>query len=179
MQPLYRYEGNSLLPLLWRAASPSISLLDWARSKIKTPWNSKASWVFQEDYTDWSRSKMLGHNVLWCVTPGFGKQAILQALYTWIETPTICGHIFIIPRIMQREFGRVSKNVLFLGQHTDLPLPFTLLVPFVLLYIPPFDRSYQYELLREKQRLDVPPSEPTPSWIREEISQLQRMSLPM
>ena len=113
MQPLYRYEGNSLLPLLWRAASPSTSLLDWAQSKIKTPWNSTATWLFQEDYTDWSRSKMLGHNVLWCVTPGFGKQAILQALYTWIETPTICGHIFIIPRIMQREFGRVSKMCCF------------------------------------------------------------------
>ena len=80
---------------------------------------------------------------------------------------------------MQREFGRVSKNVVFLGQYTDLPLPFTLLVPFVLLYIPPFDRSHEYELLRAKQRLDVPPSEPTPSWIQKEIDQLQRLSLPM
>jgi hypothetical protein len=122
---------------------------------------------------------MLGRNVLWCVTPGFGKQAILQALYTWIETPTSCGHIFIIPRIMQREFGRVSKYVLFLGQHTDLPLPFTLLVPFVLLYIPPFDRPREYELLRAKQRLDVSPSEPIPSWIQKEIDQVQRLSLSM
>ena len=179
IQPLYRYEGNSLLPLLWRAASPSTPLLNWALSKIKTPWNSTASWIFHEDYTDWSRSKMLGQNVLWCVTPGFGKQAILQALYTWIETPTQCGHIFIIPRIMQREFGRVSKNVLYLGQHTDLPLSFTLLVPFVLLYIPPFNRSHEYELLRAKQRLDIPATEPIPSWIQSDIDQLQRLSLPM
>ena len=66
-----------------------------------------------------------------------------------------------------------------LGQYTDLPLPFTLLVPFVLLYIPPFDRSHEYELLRAKQRLDTPSSEPIPSWIQEDIDHLQRLSLPM
>ena len=122
---------------------------------------------------------MLGQNVLWCVTPGFGKQAILQALYTWIETPTKCGHIFIIPRIMQRDFGRVSKNVLYLGQYTDLPLPFTLLVPFVLLYIPPFNRSHEYDTLRTKQRLDISSPESIPPWIQSDIDQLQRMSFSM
>ena len=179
LQPLYKYEGNALLPLLWRAASPSTPLLNWALSKIKLPWDSTAKWLFQEDYTNWSRTKMLGQNVLWCVTPGFGKQAILQALYTWIETPTKCGHIFIIPRIMQRDFGRVSKNVLYLGQYTDLPLPFTLLVPFVLLYIPPFNRSHEYDTLRTKQRLDISSPESIPPWIQSDIDQLQRMSFSM
>ena len=122
---------------------------------------------------------MLGCNGLWCLTPGFGKQAILQALYTWVETPTLCGHIFIIPRIMQREFGRVSKFVLFFGQHFDLPLPFVPLVPFVLLYIPPFNRNHEYNHIRERQRLDSSPSKSIPSWIQKDIDRLLRMSLPM
>ena len=179
LQPLYKYEGNSLLPLLWRAATPSQQLLDWALTKINLPWESNAKWLFHEDYTDWSRSKILGCNGLWCLTPGFGKQAILQALYTWVETPTLCGHIFIIPRIMQREFGRVSKFVLFFGQHFDLPLPFVPLVPFVLLYIPPFNRSHEYDRIREKQRLDSSSSKPILSWIQRDIDRLLRVSLPM
>ena len=119
---------------------------------------------------------MINHNVLWCVSPGFGKQAILQALYTWVETPTTCGHIFIIPRVIQREFGRVSKFVLFHGQHTDLPLPFTPVVPFLLFYIPPFDRHVIYQQNREKQQLDLSPSRPMPFWIRKEVDKLHRLS---
>ena len=115
---------------------------------------------------------------MWCVTPGFGKQAMLQALYTWVETPTICGHIFIIPRILQREFGRVSKFVIFQGQYYDLPLPFSPLVPFVLFYIPPFNRQREHLINREKQRLDTSAPHPIPRWIKKEIDELHRVSYP-
>ena len=179
LQSLYEYEGNSLLPLLWRAATPSHHLLQWALQTISIPWESNSTWIYQSDYTDWSRSNLIGHNVLWCVTPGFGKQAILQGLYSWSETPTCCGHIFIIPRIMQREFGRVSKFVVFSGQYTDLPLPFVPLVPFVLMYVPPFNRYNEHQINREKQRLDVSSPHPIPSWIKKDIDRLQRVSLPL
>ena len=71
LQPLYKYEGNSLLPLLWRAATPSQQLLDWALIKINLPWESNSKWLFHEDFTNWSRSIMLGCNGLWCLTPDF------------------------------------------------------------------------------------------------------------
>ena len=132
LQSLYEYEGNSLLPLLWRAATPSHYLLQWALQTISIPWESNSTWIYQSDYTDWSRSNLIGHNVLWCVTPGFGKQAILQGLYSWSESPTCCGHIFIIPRIMQREFGRVSKFVVFLDNILICPYPLCLLYPLFL-----------------------------------------------
>ena len=110
------------------------------------------------------------------MTPSFAKQAILQALYTWLETPTVCGHIFIIPRILQREFGRVSKFVLFHGHYIDLPLPFAPLVPFLLFYIPPFDRQHVYNFAREKQRLDTPTNDHMPPWLRREVDWLHRVS---
>lgn len=178
LQPFYEYEGNTLLPLLWRPAIPSNSLLLWALNKLGTQWESKSKWIFQTDYSNWSRGLMIGHNILWCVSPGFGKQAILQALYTWVETPTICGHIFIIPRILQREFGRVSKFVLFQGQYNDLPLPFSPLVPFVLFYIPPFNRLREHHLNRQKQRLDTPTPHSIPKWIQKDINELHRVSYP-
>ena len=70
---LRQYDGHKLLPLLWWAASPSFQLLTWTQQKIDTPWNTSTQWLFQTDNSDWSRSKMLQHNVLWCVTPSFGK----------------------------------------------------------------------------------------------------------
>ena len=176
IQALNKYKGNLLLPLLWRPAIPSSTLLSWAQKQLDHSWNSCNEWMYQTDYSDWSRSRMLGHNCLWCVSPGFAKQAILQALYTWVETPTECGHIFIIPRILQREYGRVSKFVLFHGQHTDLPLPFEPLVPFVLFYIPPFDRHLVYRNYREKLRMDASTPHSIPTWIQKEIDNLHRVS---
>ena len=147
---------------------------------INTPvYPSIISWHFKTDMTDWTRSAMLNSFVFWCPSPGFAKQAILQALSVWIETPTSCGHIFLVPRILQRDFGRLSKFVVYHGQYDNLPLPFTPIVPFVLYYIPPFDRQKTYHLqrAREDKRMDIPPDS-IPSWIRKEIDCLLRLSSP-
>ena len=165
-----------ILPLLWRPAVPSCPLLTWSQEKINKVWGSHKDWIFQTDFSDWARSKILGHNCLWCVSPGFAKQAMLQSLYAWVECPTKCGHIFVIPRILQREYGRISKFVLFQGQHTDLPLPFKPLVPFLLFYIPPFDRHLEYSDNRDKERMDTTSHNPIPTWIQKDIDKLQRMS---
>ena len=52
---------------------------------------------------------------------------------------------FIIPRMLQREYGRLSKFVIYSGQFEDSPLSFTPLAPFVLYYIPPFNRREIYQ----------------------------------
>ena len=176
LQRLHKYEGNMILPLLWRPAVPSFPLLSWSQGKLEKAWGSHRDWIFQTDFSDWSRSKILGRNCLWCVSPGFAKQAILQSLYAWVESPTNCGHIFVIPRILQREYGRISKFVLFQGQHTDLPLPFDPLVPFLLFFIPPFDRHLEYSNNRDKERMDSSSPNPIPNWIQKDIDKLQRMS---
>ena len=179
MQALGYHNSNSLIPLLWRAAPPTSFLIDWTLNILPPVYPTNTSWLIQTDATDWTRSSMLGQFVFWCPSPGFAKQAILQALSIWVETPTCSGHIFLIPRILQRDFGRLSKFVLYHGQYTNLPLPFTPLVPFVLYYIPPFDRlqSYHHQREQEAGRLDIPPDS-VPSWIRQEIDCLLRLSSP-
>ena len=127
------------------------------------------------DFSDWTRSKMLNAYVFWCPSPSFARQAILQALSIWVENPTQSGHVFLIPRILQRDFGRLSKFVVFHGQLTDMPLPFTPLVPFILYYLLPFDhRSTYLKQIESSHKLD-PPSEPLPLWIRAEIEHLHRL----
>ena len=120
---------------------------------------------------------MLRQSVFWYISPAFTRQAILQALSIWIESPTTCGHIFLIPRIFQRDFGRLSKFVLYAGQHDSLPIPFTPVVPFVLYFIPPFNRRQKFEeqLIRSQQQLDIPPI-PLPFWIQNEITNLHGLS---
>ncbi len=122
---------------------------------------------------------MLQRSVFWCISPAFARQAMLQALAVWIETPTECGHIFLVPRIFQRDFGRISKFVLYAGQYTSLPIPFTPIVPFVLYYIPPYDRRRKFEeqLHQLQQQLDKPPI-PLPFWIKNEIANLHGLSTP-
>ena len=117
---------------------------------------------------------MIGQSVMWCVSPSFVRQAILQALAAWVESPIDICHIFIVPRILQRDFGRLSKFVIFGGQYTNLPLPFTPLVPFVVYFLPPFDR------LRTYQRQIASPMDTSPNlvplWVQQEINGLLRLS---
>ena len=122
---------------------------------------------------------MLQQSVLWCVSPAFARQAILQALSIWIESPTTCGHIFLIPRIFQRDYGRLSKFVMYAGQYNSLPVPFTPIVPFVLYFLPPFNRRQKFSEQQEQQhrQLDTPPIA-IPFWIKEEIANLHGLSTP-
>jgi len=43
------------------------------------------------------------------------------ALMVWVELSLDTEHVFVVPQIMQREYGRVSKHIEFLGQFTDAP----------------------------------------------------------
>ena len=179
MQALGSHRSNSLIPLLWRAATPTTALLQWVLSILPVCYPSNASWVFQTDMGNWTKTNMINKCVLWCPSPSFARQEFLQAISMWIETPTTCGHIFLVPRILQRQYGRLSKFILYHGQHDNLPLPFTPLVPFVLYYIPPFNRLdvYRHQRERERNRMDTPP-DTVPSWIRKEIERLLRVSAP-
>ena len=177
MQSLGSYQSNTLVPLLWRSAPATTETLSWALSILPPHWSSSTKWILHHDSTDWSRTPMLGRSILWCISPSFARQAILQALAVWIECPTSSGHIFVVPRLLQRDFGRLSKFVLFGGQFVDLPLPFIPLVPFVLYYVPPFNRRtiYTAQQLKQEQHLDTP-TIPIPSWVQQQIDTMQRLS---
>ena len=177
MQPLASNLSNGLIPLLWRAAPASPSTLNWALDKLPLQLPNSTTWTYQSDFSDWSQSLMIHQSVLWCISPSFARQAILRALSTWVESPTTSCHIFLVPRLLQRDFGRLSKFVIFSGQYIDLPLPFTPLVPFVLYFLPPFDRNSVYQQQLQQQSVDKT-SNNVPSWIQREIDGLLRVSAP-
>ena len=177
MQPLASHPSNSLIPLLWRAAPASTTTLDWVLDTIPCNFPPFTTWTMQSDFSNWSQSQMINQSILWCISPSFARQAILRALSSWVESPTTSCHIFLVPRILQRDFGRLSKFVIFCGQYIDLPLPFTPLVPFVLYFLPPFDRHSVYQHHQQQQSMDKA-SNHVPSWIQSEINGLLRVSAP-
>ena len=180
MQALESHRSDSLIHFLWRAASPTPNLLPWTLSRIFPFYSSNTSWMLQTNFSDWDRSLMLNKSILWCLFPRFSRQAILQALSIWVESPTSCGHNFLVPKILQHDFGRLSKLVIYNGQYDSLPLSFTPIVPFVLYCIPPFKRMeicHHHQRQQEANRLDTPYNT-VPSCIRKEIDYLLRVSSP-
>ena len=176
MQCLARNPSDGLIPLLWRSAPATSSVLQWVLSILPPVFSMSTSWLYRTDFSNWSRSLLIGKSVLWSLSPSFARQGFLQAISSWIESPTTSGHIFIVPRILQRDFGRLSKFITFGGQYTNLPLPFVPLVPFVVYYITPFDRqrAFQHQITSS---VDTP-SNHMPTWIQEEINGLLRVSAP-
>ena len=179
IQALSSYESNSFVPMLWRAAPPIQYILQWCLSVVPIQSIPSTSRIIQTDFSDWSRTPILCRSVLWCVSPSVARQAILQALYVWVEAPSSSGHIFLVSRILQRDYGRLSKFVLVGGQFDNLPLPFIPLVPFVVYYIPPFDHRAIYEKQRHQliNHVDTSPIH-MPAWIRQEIDSMLRVSAP-
>jgi hypothetical protein len=103
--------------------------------------------------------------VIWNLTPTLARQAFSTAAMVWVEAPWYSSQIFLAPCIMQRDFGRVNKNIILVGHFWQLPLPadFQPLVPFLIFCLPPFVRSLPSFTIRE---LDKPPSVPYPKWVR-------------
>jgi hypothetical protein len=61
----------------------------------------------------------------------------------WVEPPWDSSHLFLVPRIHQKIFGRVNKHVEFIGKFKEIPWgrAHSHFVPFVMYYLPPFVRS--------------------------------------
>ncbi len=172
--------SDGILPLLniWRPAECSPALLAWALATANVPNTYRLRpWLFRQDLDDWSLTPLLHRFTFWCPSPHFGKQCILQALAAWVESPFDSGHLFLIPRIMQRDFGRVHKHVKFIGVFWDVPLTFTPVVPFLLFYLPPFNRlaAYLEKSDAAANRVDTGPPLRPPTWVKQQIETLQRM----
>ena len=80
---------------------------------LEVPWHAVGN------YDNWSLDALLDKYCLWTVSPSLGRQAMTQAALAWSESPLQSAHIFVLPRIFQREFGRVNKYYEFLGQYDD------------------------------------------------------------
>ena len=172
-----------LLRELFRPAVPSDALLSWmfeAVNVLPLP-RDPDLWSFHTDTSTWSSEMLLLGNHCWCVSPFIGRQAIITALQHWIEFPTCSSHVFIIPRLLQRSFGRISKHVQFVGVFSSVPCGFIPLVDFVILYLPYFDRLKNFVSQNhspfddDAAVVDTRPKS-TPRWIKQQLTNLRGLA---
>lgn len=157
---------------LFRWAPPSDKILDWALRLSKDP-TPASQWAWRDPTADWSLTPLVNSHTIWTLGPHTARQAMTQAVLAWVESPLASSHLFIVPRFMQRDFGRVNSHFSFLGQHLDVPLPvdFGPLVPFLLFHLPAFNRHTQ-----ELRPLDSTPKPSPPWWVRQEVEHVRGLS---
>jgi hypothetical protein len=151
---------------------PSLSLTEWALSHIGIQKEHAAWWNVETDTSLWAPQNVMHAHTLWVLSPGLARQGFTYAIVAWVESPWDISHLFLVPMIQQRSFGRVNKHVEFIGQFKEIPWGRTHshLVPFVLYYLPPFLRS-----LKTSSDDGMYPSSKmrAPQWVRDQVEHLR------
>jgi hypothetical protein len=105
---------------------------------------------------DWSWNRIGNHVTIWNPAPELTHQALTTFLDLWVEKSSTTAAIFMIPRILQRDWGFLSKHVIELGVFDPRDLPWGCrshsLIPFCLLFVPYYVRS-----LPAPDRMDLRP----------------------
>jgi hypothetical protein len=60
---------------------------------------------------------------IWVPSPELARQALVHFLEIWVEDPTRTEEIFLIPRILQRDWGNISRYVREQGLYHPTRLP--------------------------------------------------------
>lgn len=140
MAPERRAEGIN--QELFHPVAYSPQLGEWALEELGLPPQT----LLHLDYMDpQATSQIRGRLTIWTPPPECGRQVIRTFICSWVQSPNNTSGIFLLPRIMQRQWGRVAKYVQERGvYHAGLlpdPYRFHAHLPFVLLYVPPHTGS--------------------------------------
>jgi hypothetical protein len=103
------------------------------------------SFRLQDTLSTWNHKEIANQVSMWIPVPEVARQALVRFLDIWVEGPTTTSGIFLVPRIMQKDWGYICKHVVVLGEYYPWTLPadcaYDSHIPFVLMYIPCYVRS--------------------------------------
>jgi hypothetical protein len=118
------------------------ALGQWALNLVGLP--KDTLFKLHESLAAWSFTDIAEQTSLWIPSPEIARQAIVKFLDIWVESATTTRGIFLVPRIMQRDWGHISKHIVEIATIylTTLPMEcaYSSLIPFVVLYVPYFSR---------------------------------------
>jgi hypothetical protein len=122
----------------------------------------------------WSFDDVGGLATLWFPAPEWAHQLMDRMAAAWTEYPWTTEAFFVVPRVFQRDWGRVSKHIVELGTFAAEMIPDyggSTDIPCVLLHLPCYVRS-----LPSPRRMD-PPSRPQGGeWHREQAEYVRGLS---
>ena len=157
--------------LVFQPVPYSVHLHLWALDHLEVP-RQLGHHIGATD--SWIPRLLRGQVTLWTPPPEVARQAIVTFLQAWVQSPSDTSAVFLIPRILQRRWGRICRHILEIGvfQPQLLPAPanYSSLFPFVLLYVPP------YVPVLGPSRLDLPPVPKPQNWHRKQAEEVRRLS---
>jgi hypothetical protein len=130
--------------LALRAVPYSLPFQRWVLTTLGHPVDTNCS--LYGNTTSWAFPDIFRKISLWIVSPELARQALVQFLEIWVESPTNTEGIFVIPRVLQRDWGNLSRSVFERGVFHPTLLPdtcrgrYSSLIPFVILHVPPHQR---------------------------------------
>jgi hypothetical protein len=149
-------------------------LIEWAYHQAGFPQPPDVR-LFQ-DLDDWRKDTMIRQHCVWSVSPTVARQALTTAALAWAESPLDSSHLFLVPRVMQRDFGRINRHIQYLGQFDPTGIPLQshpCRVPLLLFYLPPHHRCLAPQAPR---RVDMPSFSRMPPWIARQVAYMRGLS---
>jgi hypothetical protein len=99
---------------------------------------------FMDSSTTWNFHHVSHRATLWFPAPEWAHQLMDAVLNAWTERPWDTEAFFVIPRVFQRDWGRVSKQILEMRHYAAATVPdygTNTDIPCVLLHLPCYVRS--------------------------------------
>jgi hypothetical protein len=128
----------------------SPQLVAWALNQLGldgTPYHHMASlddWIFANIHNGLS---------IWNPAPEVARQALRCFLDAWVEAPLTTSGLFMIPRVLQKEWAFISRHIHEALVIYPSALPshslYSSLIPLVLLYVPCYVRTLPLERMDE------------------------------
>jgi len=120
----------------------SNAVAQWMMRKANLP---SMPCVLMEHLASWHPNRFLHRLSLWLPPPEIARQALSHYLLSWMESSLDSAALFLIPRVLQRDWGTLSRHVTDLGVFCAADIPFPCRpsshMPFVLLYVAPYVRQ--------------------------------------
>jgi hypothetical protein len=93
----------------------------------------------------WDFKEIYGQVSIWTPVPEVARQALVRFLDIWVEGATMTSGLFLVPRVLQKDWEYICKHVITIGEYYPWMLPescaYDSHIPLVLLYIPPYVRT--------------------------------------
>lgn len=126
-----------------REAPFDASIGAWMLSQV--PWRTRPQVFHVSDLDKWEPRSFFGSTTLWTPSPEIARQAIVALLSAWVESPWDTEALFLIPRVLQREWSSISRHVTTVACYSPNAYPFFAPVPthipLVLLHVSPYVRA--------------------------------------
>lgn len=157
---------------LFDAVPYTEALGKWVRETLELPPHQSLD---HRDFTcPGSFENIYRRVTIWTPPPECARQVLAGYLRKWVQDPEHTHGIFLIPRILQRQWGRVARYVVEVGIYLTGSLPiycrFHSHLPFVLLHIPP------HRLTLRRDRMELPSRSQPQGWHKYQAETVRGLS---